>query len=1038
MAAVLLCGVTGEVRAQGQPPQGITVSGTVSDDSGAPLPGATVVVRGTSRGVITDTDGAYTIGNLKAEDFLEFSFLGMDNVSVEVGTKQKINIQLKPKANELDGVVVTAFGGMQKKESSVSSIATVNPSDLKIPTSNLTTALAGRMAGLISYQRSGEPGLDNAEFFIRGVTTFGYKKDPLILIDNNESSSTELARLQTDDIASFSIMKDATAVALYGSRGANGVILITTKSGAEGPAKFNVRFEESISQPTRLPRLADPYTYMDLHNEAVRTRDPLGMQPYTPQKVANTKDPNRNPYVYPIVDWYKMLFKDFSSNHHLNFSANGGGKIARYYVGGSLINDNGILNVDKRNNFNSNVSLTRYTLRTNVNINLTATTEMIARLSGSFDSYRGPRNGGSDVFAQVMNTNPVLFPAYFAPDENHKHTTHILFGNASAVGGTSSAPVYNNPYASMVSGYKESTTSQINIQFEIKQDLKFITEGLKLRGMYNTSNYGYFDVSRAYSPYYYQVSRYEKATDQYTLERLNIGTDWLSFSEGPKTLNTASYFESALNWGRIFGVHEAGAQMVFTMREYKETQGENGTNLQKSLPQRNLGLAGRATYAYDGRYLFEFNFGYNGSERFARKERFGFFPSVGAGWVISNETFWEGLKDAVNNLKIKATYGLAGNDAIGDPASRFFFLSDVNMNSRGAYFGTGGNVGYTGITVNRYANDQITWETAKKANASLEIGLFGQLDIQAEVYHEKRENILMSRSAIPTTMGLEGETPRANVGEAKSRGVDISVNYSHSFNEYAWIQGMGNFTYATNKYLVYEEPAYPDAPWKSHVGYSINQTWGYIAERLFIDDEEVRNSPTQFGTDYLGGDIKYMDINHDGKITDLDTAPIGYPTSPEIVYGFGASAGYKEWDFSFFFQGLARESFWINYSATSPFISNQRALLQVYADNHWSEDNRNEYALWPRLSPTVISNNNRTSTWFMRDGAFLRLKSVEFGYTLPEELMKKTWMQSLRVYLSGTNLLTFSKFKLWDPEMAGNGLAYPVQRVFNVGVQLNF
>jgi TonB-linked SusC/RagA family outer membrane protein len=575
-----------------------TIKGTVTDDTGAPLPGTTITVVGSTRGVITDIDGKYVI-EVEPSDKLTFSLIGMQSQTVEVGNRKEINIVLKEKVDELQEVTIVAFG-KQKKESMVASITTIDPKELKTASSNLTTALAGRMAGLISFQRSGEPGLDNAEFFIRGVTTFGYKKDPLILIDNNESTSNELARLQTDDIASFSIMKDATAVALYGSRGANGVILITTKSGKEGAVKFNVRFEESISQPTMLPEVADPITYMNLHNEAVKTRNTLGILPYSPTKVANTLDPNRNMYVYPATDWYQMMFKDFSNNHHLNFSASGGGQVAKYYVAGSFSNDNGILKVDKRNNFNNNVELNRYTLRTNVNINMTRTTEVIARLSGAFDSYNGPRSGGSDVFWQVMNSNPVMFPAYYLPDKNNEYTSHILFGNATSSSGTT--PIYNNPYAQMVSGYKEYTISQINLQFEFNQELDFITKGLKLRGMFNTSNYGYFDISRGYSPFYYNVGRYEKGTDTYILQSLNEGSEWLTFSEGPKTLTVTTYFESALNWARTFSnKHDLGAQLVYTMRQYKETQTEGGTNLQKSLPHRNLGLAGRLTYAFDGR-----------------------------------------------------------------------------------------------------------------------------------------------------------------------------------------------------------------------------------------------------------------------------------------------------------------------------------------------------------------------------------------------------------------------------------------------------
>jgi len=1021
------------------------VKGIVTDGEGKPLPGVTITIIGTTRGVITDNDGTYTI-DAKPTDKLFFSFIGMESQTIEVGTRKVVDVQMKQQVNELDEVSVVAFA-RQKKESVIASITTIKPSELKVPSSNLTTALAGRISGLISYQRSGEPGVDNAQFFIRGVTTFGYKKDPLILIDNNEVTTQELSRIQTDDIASFSIMKDATATALYGSRGANGVILVTTKEGVEGNAKISVRYEEALSKPTSMVKLADPITYMQLHNEAVRTRDPLGITPYSPNKIANTIN-GGNPDVYPANDWYKILFKDQTLNHRLNFNVGGGGKIARYYLAGSVSNDNGMLKVDKLNNFNSNINLKRYMLRTNVNINVTRTTEAVVRLHGAFDDYTGPIDGGTVLFQKVMRTNPVLFPAYYKPDSANIYTQHILFGNYDK-------GQYINPYADMTKGYKDYTTSQMSAQFELKQQLNFITEGLSLRALFNTNHYSYFDVSRYYNPFYYQVSMYDKTNNQYTLAPINelTGTEYLAYSEGKKDINSTTYFETALNWNRTFNeMHALSGLIVYTLREQLFA---NAGDLQKSLPYRNLGLAGRATYSYGSRYFTELNFGYNGSERFSKKERFGFFPSVGMGWFISNEAFWsEGLKKNINKLKLKATYGLVGNDAIGDANDRFFYLSNVNMDnselasSFGTYGNSGGGRTLNGISISRYSNDDISWETAEKLNIGIELGLWNAFDIQADVFSENRYNILMTRSSIPTTIGLQSVV-RANVGKAFSKGIDVSLNYNHSFNKDLWLTGLANFTYATSKFRVYEEPDYSSTPWRSHVGYSLTQTWGYVAERLFVDEEEIRNSPKQFG-DYKAGDIKYKDINEDGKISELDMVPLGYPTSPEIVYGFGLSGGWKGFDLSCFFQGLGRESFWIDTQATSPFAdyhpnndpdigkTANNALLKAYANDHWSEDNRNLYALWPRLSQTLISNNVQTSSWFMRDGSFIRLKSVEFGYTLPAKIVSRAKMTSLRFYLSGTNLLTFSKFDLWDPEMGGNGLGYPIQKVYNFGLLLTF
>jgi TonB-linked SusC/RagA family outer membrane protein len=1028
----------------------IKINGTVFDNTG-PLAGVAILIKGTNVGMASNDRGEFSITVSSEADTLQFVYAGYETEELMVGQRRIFAVLMTEETTELEEVTVVAFG-TQKKESVIASITTVNPSDLKVPSSNLTTALAGRMAGLIAYQRSGEPGRDNAEFFIRGVTTFGYKKDPLILIDNNESSTQELSRMQPDDIASFSIMKDATATALYGSRGANGVILVTTKEGKEGRATMNVRYEEAISKPTSMVDLADPITYMKLHNEAVQTRNSLGLLPYSQNKIDNTIA-GGNPYVYPTTNWYDILFKDFTQNHRLNFSVSGGGQIARYYIAGSLINDNGLLNVDKKNNFNNNVNLNRYMLRSNVNINVTKTTEAIVRLHGEFDDYTGPMFGGQDMFNRVMMSNPVLFPPYFLPDKANIHTQHILYGNSGANYN------YLNPYADMTRGYMNSSNSQISAQFELKQKLDFITKGLELRGLFNTTRQANFDVSRFYNPFYYEVSSYNKKTDEYRLALLNeqSGTEYLRYMEGDKQITATTYFEAALNWSQTFAEkHLLSGLLVYTMRNQLNS---NAGNLQKSLPYRNISLAGRATYAYASRYFAEFNFGYNGSERFAEKERFGFFPSAGLGWYISNEDFWsEDLKNIVDKLKFKATYGIVGNDAIGDENDRFFYLSNVTPNdgSMSSSFGTYGNrSGRTlnGYSIQRYPNEDITWETATKLNLGFELGLWNKLEIQADFFTEYRENILMDRASITSTMGLQ-ETPRANVGEAASKGIDISLNYNHSITKDFWISGMANFTYATSEFRIYEEPDYSNTPWKSHVGYSLNQNWGYVAERLFVDEDEVRNSPVQF-EDYMAGDIKYRDINGDGKITELDQVPTGYPTSPEIVYGFGLSTGWKDFDFSFFFQGLARESFRIaltnNYSfnsdmmsyqlnsvGTSPFIYGATALLDAYANDYWSESNRNIYALWPRLSDSYVSNNIQPSTWWMRDGAFLRLKSVEIGYTLPEKIATKIYMNSLRIYFSGTNLLTFSKFKMWDPEMGGNGLGYPIQQVYNFGVQLSF
>jgi len=1022
------------------------VRGTVSDTIG-PMPGVGVSVKGSpSIGTSTDLNGKFILDVQDENTVLVFTMVGYNKQEISVRGRTIINVTLQEDVKQLDEAVVVAFG-TQKKESIIGSITTINPAELKVPSSNLTTALAGRMAGIIAYQRSGEPGQDNAAFFIRGVTTFGTgKKDPLILIDGVEVTTTDLARLQPDDVGSFSIMKDATATALYGSRAANGVVLVTTKTGKEGKAKINFRLENSISQATKNVELADPITYMNLHNESILTRNPLAAPRY-PQAEIDNRIAGTNPYVFPITDWQNEILKNSTVNRRANLNVSGGSQAARYYVAGTFNQDNGILKVDNRNNFNNNIDLKSYSLLSNVNVNLSKSTEMIVRLRGNFDDYTGPVGEGTGVYRNVMRTNPVLFPAYYPATGNQQFSQHILFGNNMDEGS-----LYINPYADLVKGYKEYSRSNMLAQFELKQDLsQLVTEGLSVRAMAQTLRNTFFDVSRSYRPYWYDVGFYNKYTDQYNIFNVNPdgGTEYLDYLPGQKNVSSNFYLESAVNYNRTFNKNTFGGLLVYMMRN--NITG-NGNDLQASLPFRNVGLSGRGTYSYDNRYYLEVNFGLNGSERFAQSERFGFFPSAGAAWSVSNEKFFEPLKGTITKLRFRGTYGLTGNDQIGRDEDRFFFLSNVNMNDsgRGAVFGRDNGYSRSGVSISRYDNNLITWETSKKLNLAMELSFAQGFDLIAEYFTDNRTNILMERASVPLTLGLQA-TPYSNLGKASGRGVDISLDYSKSFKNSLWITGRGNFTYAKSNFEVFEEPVYNEK-YLSRVGNPLSQQWGYIAERLFIDEEDVRSSPTQTFGEYMAGDIKYRDVNADGVINNLDRVPIGYPTDPEIIYGFGFSLGYKGFDFSAFLQGSARSSFWINTGATAPFVAytynstdanaltgkpvNQ--LLKAYADDYWSEDNRNLYALWPRLSSTYNSNNGQQSTWFMRNGAFLRLKSVECGYTVPQKLASRVKMQNLRVYMSGTNLATVTGFKLWDIEQAGRGLDYPIQMVINFGLQVGF
>ena len=1011
--------------------QGHLISGTIVDAQVISLPGVTVLEQDSANGVVSDLDGNYILTTSSSSATLVFSYIGFETKIIAIANKRYLDVILSESAEALEEVQVVAFQ-KQRKNSVIGSINTIKPAELNQPNSNLTASLAGRISGVISYQRSGEPGADNAEFFVRGVTSFGYSNSPLILIDGLEVTTNDLARIEPDNIASFSVMKDATATSLYGARGANGVILVTTKEGKKGKAKVAFRYENKFSAPTQITSFLDGVSYMELYNSALRMRDPSAPLYYSKNKIEatrNTPDPN----IYPNLNWYDELFKNNTINKKFNLNVNGGGDVSQYYLSVSHTNDTGLLKVDPLNNFNNNIDINRSNLRANVNINLTNTTKISVKFNSFFERYNGPIDSANDIFGKVMQANPVNFPKYYTFDNQFSQYNHTLFGNKGNGG-------FPNPYADMVRGYKDRFSSTILSQVQIKQELDFITEGLSFRALVAVKSYSATENQRSFNPFYYGIA--ESETELGLVNRIyqiQEGTEFLSNNNTSNAVNSNYYYEFTTQYDRFFNdKHQVGGLLVFNFNEALNKY--SNSSVFASLPARNMGISGRGTYGYDDRYFVELNFGYNGSEKFAENHRFGFFPSAGLGWIVSNESFFEKTFPSISLLKLKYTFGLVGNDNIG--SSRFFYLSDVNLGDggRGYAWGADYNNYYNGYNINSYPNADVTWEVAEKTNYGVELGIKERLVLQFDYFIENRKKIYEERPVYPDTAGLTSVVS-SNSGQVQSKGLDIAIDYNQSFANGFYLTARGTFTYATNEVVVKNEPQYPFG-YLSAIGYHTNQPRGYIAERLFIDQEDILNSPEQFNglssneNAYLPGDIKYKDLNGDGKISELDKAPIGDPFVPEIVYGFGASMGYKNIDFSFFFQGAAKSSFFIQPTNIAPFI-NERNALNIISDNHWSENNPDPYAFWPRLSTEEVNNNNQDSTWWLRDGDFLRLKSIELGYTLPEQWLKIKNLRT-RFYASGLNLFTISKFNLWDNEMGGNGLGYPPQRVMNLGLQINF
>lgn len=1004
-----------------------TVQGVVLDEFGEPLAGATVQIKGTTTGAITDPDGKFSGLSVKEGDVLQVAFIGYLTQDVPVRGKNNFSIKLKPNVEELEEVVVAAFS-KQKKESVVASIEAVDPKTLKVPSSNLTTALAGRVAGLISYQRSGEPGRDNAEFFIRGVTTFGYAQSPLILLDGFEVSANDLARVEPDNIEQFSILKDATAAALYGSKGANGVISVTTKQGKEGAISVSFRHESKFSTPTRVPDLVDGVTYMRLYNQAQYNDNPIISPRYTAQKIQNTIA-GLNPNIYPNIDWYDEMFKPYTYNQHYTLNASGGGKVVRYYMAASYDKDTGILKENRTNNFKNNINIDRFNLLAKVNMDLTRTTRMEINMNSVFESYTGPVNDATDIFKSVMSGNPVEFPKFYEPDEKYSYVKHILFGSDPSTAIT-------NPYAQMVRGYKDGFTNTITSQFSLEQDMDFITRGLTLRAKASIMSYGSYESKRSYDPYLYSVDTYNEMTDTYVLSQVHEGSETLGDPATTRSANSTMYYEAGLNYNNVFNdKHAFGAVLLYTQEENKNTSG--GSTIQQTLPSRNQGIRGRVNYAFDSRYMVEASLTYNGSEKFDKSKRWGLFPAIGLGYNMANEKYWNFMKSVLPKFKLKYSWGKVGNDEIASAADRFFFLSDITNDGGGYRWGENFTSDYGGFSINRYANPEIQWEISEKQNMGVEMNLLDFADIQVEYFTEYRSKIYMERQNLPQTMGLSAGV-FGNVGEVKSRGVDASLDIKRNINKDFWITGRFNFTYARGEVVVAEEPQYKYA-YRSKIGHPVNQWFGYVAERLFIDESDVANSPTQnLGSSPKPGDIKYKDINKDGKIDSDDQVAIGYPTTPEINYGFGISMGYKGFDISTFFQGQDRVSFFINPNDIRPFAGYRNALKFI-AEDHWSADNPVAQSFWPRLTAGDNPNNMvQNSTWWIRNGSILRMKTLEVGYSVQQNVLKRTPLKSCRIYLTGQNLLGFSKFDLWDPEMGGNGLGYPLQRVYSVGLHITF
>lgn len=1002
------------------------LQGLVKDEQGNPIIGASIQLKGTGTGVITDLDGLFQIQIVGKNTILVISYIGLITQEIKVGDRLSVTVQLKEDAKALEEVVVTAFGATQKKETMVGSIQQIRPSDLKVPSSSLSAGFAGRMAGVVAVQRSGQPGADGADFWIRGKSTFSGATSALIVLDGVEISSADLNALDPEVIESFSILKDATATAMYGTRGANGVMIVTTKSGQDLLKPIiNFRFENAVTQLTSVPEMVGGVDYMRLYNEALTTRG-ITTGLYSDTKITATEQ-GLNSLAYPNVDWYEEMFNKNAMAQRFNFNIRGGKKTVTYFMSASVKHDSGNLKSLSKDffSYNNNINVMRYDFVNNLNIQASNTTKVSLGLNVNLRDWKGPSAGVDGIFSMAREASPVDFPILY-PARTGKEL-YALFGGMS--GGIYNAG-YRNPVAEYVVGYKKQFASTVNANFQVDQDLKMITKGLKIHALVSFKNWSSTEVVRKAGYNQFQMNNYNSETEEYSLSRVGNEQNTVLNTTGSATGNRRLFFQAYLDYKRKFGMHDVNAMFLYNQDQLDNNKPDN---LLQSLPRRKQGLAARLSYAYNDRYLAEVNFGYNGSENFAKNNRFGFFPSIALGYNISQEKFWEPISNVISHLKVRGSYGLVGNDGIDE---RYAYLEDIALSSVDWKYTTGvnQNVNLQGPVWNRYYNPNLTWEVGEKLNIGVDMQLFHQLNLNVDVFKEVRSQIYMQKvNTVASFIGTGATKIYENSGKMKNVGFDVSVDYNKQVNKDFFVSFKGTFTYAHNTILARDEPPFQQYPNLSSVGGSLGQHLGYMADGLFRDEADLKSQEQTLGYIPQVGDIKYVDQpdangNYDGIINANDRVHMGYSEDPEIVYGFGPSMKYKDWDFSFFFQGVARTS--IMMSGFHPFGKNAtRGVMKFIADDYWSENNPNSNAAYPRLTRDTNDNNTVTSSYWLRNGAFLKLKNAEVGYTF----------KMFRAYLSGSNLLTFSPFKHWDPEMGGgSGMKYPTQRVFNIGVQFTF
>lgn len=1039
MLLLAVCAPLGiQAQSQDDDEKIIEVTGTVTDENGEPLIGVSVMPKDEAGlGAITNVDGVYKI-KIPAYTRLVFNYIGMEQQEVLIKEQTTANVKMKTKEdNVIDEVVVTGTGS-QKKLTLTGAVTTVDPELLRTPTASLSNSFAGVVPGVFARQTTGNPGDNVSEFWIRGVSTFGAGASALVLVDGFER---DLNDINPEDIETFTVLKDASTTAIYGSRGANGVLLITTKRGRDGKTRINGKVEYSYSTRTKTPEFVDGSTYARMMNEALESRN---MTPAYSADDLYLLDNQLDPEIFPNVNWMDLLLKDGAPTFRANVDVNGGGANARYFASVSYVEEGGMYNSDSAlKDYKTNANYHRWNYRMNFDLNITKTTLLKIGVAGALEKQNQPGSIYDEVWTSLMGYNAIATP--------------VKYKNGRW--GSQGSGNHNNPWVLVTQyGYNEIWKNTINTTAELTQDFGFITPGLSA-----IVRYGY-DI------YTDNGNKHWKAPEGWQAERLRDSNGELVFTKKvDEQLMIANpyangqkkeFFEAEIHYARNFGLHQVGAILKYTQdgttnnsqNDYVDKKSDDpieqmNIDFQRTIQgidRRHQGLAGRFTYGYANRYFIDFNFGYNGSENFAKHNRFGFFPAYSAAWNLGEEPWIRKAAPWIDMFKIRYSYGKVGNDYL---STRFpfqgRFMTDDNDRYIFGDFGTS-NYTYNGISYLMLANKDITWEVARKHDIGIDFYLFGnKFSGTIDYFRETRDGIFMTRNYLPQIIGVSNsQQPSANIGKVRSTGVDGNIAYTEKIGQVN-LTVRGNFTYSKSKILEYDEQ-YSHYAYSRNSGFRVDQARGLIALGLFKDYDDIRYSPDQSALkgdfEIAPGDIKYKDVNGDGKINDNDIVPIGSTTKPNLIYGFGISAQWKGFDFNVLFQGVGESSFFINGFTVYPFSEGSWGnILTDVVGNYWSlGKNEDIHAKYPRLTYGKNSNNNRASTYWLRDGSYLRLKNLEIGYTLPKAFVSSMHIQNVRFYFMATNLLTFSEFDLWDPELgSSNGQQYPLSRTFTLGMTIN-